>query len=114
MDAEKDTKSLEERESNPDLSLPSVGQDHLYDALPPHPSYEGSHRYDVAATWTAEEEAVVVRKTDMYLLSWICLMVENLNPVSAHYGFELTECSVLRTATGSRQSLQRRDGQLAS
>lgn len=52
-----------------------VGQEHLAAALPPHESYEGVHRWDPSATWTAKEEAAVVRKTDMYLLSWICLMV---------------------------------------
>lgn len=56
--------------------LPSVGRDQLYDAIPPHESYEGFHRYDPTAVWTAKEEAAVVRKTDLYLLSWICLMVK--------------------------------------
>lgn len=113
MDAEKDAKSLEEPESNLDPSLPSVGRDHLSDALPPHQSYEGLHRYDVAAIWTAKEEAAVVRKTDMYLLSWLCLMVEKLNHDFARFCFELTKHPVLRSATGSRQSLQCLDGQFA-
>lgn len=56
-------------------SLVPVGREHLGDALPPHESYEGRHRYDPEATWTAEEEAKVVRKTDLYLLTWICVMV---------------------------------------
>jgi hypothetical protein len=51
------------------------GQEHLANALPPHESYEGVHRWDPRATWTAKEEAAVVRKTDLYLLSWVCLMV---------------------------------------
>ncbi|MCJ1428723.1 hypothetical protein MMC29_006634, partial [Sticta canariensis] len=59
MEAKKDAKYLEEPESNLDPSLPLVGRDHLYDALPPHQSYEGLHRYDVAAIWTAKEEAAV-------------------------------------------------------
>ena len=66
-----------------DLNKPShslvevvpVGQEHLANSLPPHESYEGVHRWDPGATWTAAEEAAVVRKTDLYLLSWICLMV---------------------------------------
>lgn len=70
----KDANSLVEPKSEIHSPLPSVGRDHLYDALPPHESYEGIHRYDPTATWTAKEEAAVVRKTDMYLLSWICLM----------------------------------------
>lgn len=42
--------------------------------LRPHESYEGAHRWDPDATWEAEEEARVVRKTDLRLLSWLCLM----------------------------------------
>ena len=42
--------------------------------LQPHDSYEGAHRWDPEATWTAEEEARVVRKTDLRLLTWLCLM----------------------------------------
>lgn len=52
-----------------------IGQENLADFLPPHQSYEGVHRWDPSATWTAKEEAAVVRKTDLYLLSWVCLMV---------------------------------------
>ena len=54
---------------------PPVGRDHLYDSTPPHVSYEGFHRYDPSAKWTLEEENAVVRKTDLHLLTWICLMV---------------------------------------
>ena len=42
--------------------------------LQPHDSYEGAHRWDPEATWTPEEEARVVRKTDLRLLTWLCLM----------------------------------------
>ncbi|OJJ46645.1 hypothetical protein ASPZODRAFT_132743 [Penicilliopsis zonata CBS 506.65] len=51
-----------------------IGQDHLADVVPPHESYEGYHRFDPTATWTAEEERAVVFKTDILLLSWICFM----------------------------------------
>lgn len=57
------------------VSTAPVGRENLSDALPPHESYEGRHRYDPAATWTQKEERRVVWKTDIYLLSWICLMV---------------------------------------
>ena len=52
-----------------------VGRENLSEALPPHESYEGRHRWDPSATWTQQEERHVVRKTDLYLLSWICIMV---------------------------------------
>lgn len=57
------------------VEIDPVGQEQLADTLPPHESYEGVHRWDPSATWTAKEEAAVVRKTDLYLLSWVCLMV---------------------------------------
>lgn len=56
------------------LSVARVGREELSDALPPHETYEGRHRWDPNFTWTAEEEKKVVRKTDFYLLSWICVM----------------------------------------
>lgn len=49
-----------------------VGRDHI--DLRPHESYEGATRWDLSAEWTPEEEARVVRKTDLFLLSWLCLM----------------------------------------
>jgi len=52
-----------------------VGRENLSDIIPPHDSYEGSHRFDPGATWTEQEERRVVRKTDLYLLSWLCVMV---------------------------------------
>lgn len=56
------------------VSVAQVGRENLSDAIPPHDSYEGKHRWDPSATWTPEEEAAVVRKTDYILLSWICVM----------------------------------------
>ncbi|KUI62328.1 hypothetical protein VP1G_09456 [Cytospora mali] len=51
-----------------------VGRDQIADVIPPHDSYEGKHRFDPTATWTEAEERRVIRKTDMYLLTWLCLM----------------------------------------
>ncbi|KAI9870921.1 MAG: hypothetical protein M1830_003631, partial [Pleopsidium flavum] len=56
------------------VSVVPVGVEHLSDVIPPHESYEGVHRYDPNATWTPEEESALVRKTDLYLLTWICVM----------------------------------------
>lgn len=57
-----------------------VGREHLHASVPPHDTYEGRHRFDPQATWSAQEERRVVRKTDLYLLSWLCAMVSTLNP----------------------------------
>jgi hypothetical protein len=57
------------------ISVVQVGRQNLSDALPPHNDYEGRHRFDPGATWTVAEERRVVLKTDLYLLSWICVMV---------------------------------------
>ena len=62
----------------------STDQGHLVDTLEPHDSYEGKHRWDPTATWTPQEEAAVVRKTDFYLLTWICIMF---------FGLQLGECN---------------------
>ncbi|KAK2606322.1 hypothetical protein QQS21_003253 [Conoideocrella luteorostrata] len=51
-----------------------VGREHLHSILPPHDSYEGRHRFDPLAEWTVAEERRVVRKTDLRLLSWLCVM----------------------------------------
>ena len=61
------------------ISVILVGRENIGDALPPHESYEGKHRWDPAATWTPEEEARAVRKTDMYLLTALCIMVGQLD-----------------------------------
>ena len=59
------------------ISDVAVGIENLSKSTPPHESYEGVHRWDPTATWTREEEAALVRKTDIYLLSWVCLMVRD-------------------------------------
>ncbi|KAJ5493510.1 hypothetical protein N7539_002256 [Penicillium diatomitis] len=58
----------------PEASKVQVGRERLSNRLPPHESYEGRHRWDPEMTWTPEEERKVVRKTDVYLLSCICVM----------------------------------------
>jgi hypothetical protein len=55
-----------------------VGREELASIVPPHESYEGRHRFDPEAKWTAEEERRVVRKTDLRLLSWLCIMMFGL------------------------------------
>ena len=64
--------SLERYSSDGD-SIP-IGRENLSKVLPPHESYEGRHRWDPTFTWTEAEERQVVRKTDFYLLSWLCVM----------------------------------------
>lgn len=53
---------------------PAVGRAELSSAIPPDDRYEGKHRWDPLATWTPVEERQVVRKTDIWLLSWLCVM----------------------------------------
>ena len=72
-------KTLSSGPSESQVSEVHVGRENLADALPPHDSYEGLHRWDPQATWTEAEERKLVWKTDFYLLTWICVMVsENL------------------------------------
>ncbi|KAF2435856.1 MFS general substrate transporter [Tothia fuscella] len=44
------------------------------DYYKPIPSYEGVHRYDPKFQWSPEEEKKVVRKIDMRICSWACIM----------------------------------------
>jgi predicted MFS family arabinose efflux permease len=55
-----------------------VGRGELADIIRPHETYEGRHRYDLTARWTHQEERRVVLKTDMFLLSWLCVMMFGL------------------------------------
>jgi hypothetical protein len=61
------------------ISGVQIGRENLSDSVAPHETYEGRHRYDPGATWTKQEERKVVRKTDLYLLSWICVMVRQFS-----------------------------------
>ncbi|PWY89883.1 MFS general substrate transporter [Aspergillus heteromorphus CBS 117.55] len=51
-----------------------VGQEHLAGVIAPHESYEGYHRFDPTASWTPQEERKLVMKTDLMLMTWICVM----------------------------------------
>lgn len=76
MDKEMDVdrRKVSGEPSTSQISVARVGREHLSDSLAPHETYEGRHRFDPGATWTEQEERRVVRKTDLYLLSWICVM----------------------------------------
>ena len=71
--------------------LAKVGREELADIVPPHESYEGRHRFDPQASWSVEEERRVVRKTDLRLLTWLCIMMFGLQvnpnlPRTTHEG----------------------------
>ncbi|KAM0276680.1 hypothetical protein ACHAQH_006497 [Verticillium albo-atrum] len=40
----------------------------------PIPEYEGRHRYDPTAEWTEKEEKKLVRRLDLRICSWVCIM----------------------------------------
>lgn len=63
-----------------DDPIKSMITEDLSEVIAPHPSYEGLHRFDPRATWTAKEERVVVWKTDLFFMSWICVMVRHNFP----------------------------------
>lgn len=52
----------------------SVGREQLSSVVPPDDLYEGKHRWDPAAEWSKKEERSVVWKTDIRLMSWLCVM----------------------------------------
>lgn len=68
--------SLEQTSSTAsDLPLTSGA---LADVVPPHESYEGFGHWDPTMTWTEAEERKVIRKTDFFLLTALCLMMFGL------------------------------------
>jgi hypothetical protein len=61
-------RNLKQREGE---AYASGGDTRYYE---PIDSYEGKHRWDPKADWTDKEEKHVVRKLDMRICSWACLM----------------------------------------
>lgn len=109
--------STKNNDEYPDSSKVSVavGQEHLASVISPHESYEGYHRFDITASWTPQEERRVVMKTDVLLLTWICIMVHTCTfstQLQAVAECILTDL-VLRVAIGSWESVQCTDRQPA-
>ncbi|KAL3473830.1 major facilitator superfamily domain-containing protein [Aspergillus californicus] len=76
-DIEQTAKSSQKAASEdvePSKGTVAVGQENLAGVIPPHESYEGHHRFDPTASWAVEEERKVVWKTDLMLMTWLCLM----------------------------------------
>lgn len=67
-----------------DKAQVEVGRENLHNTIQPHESYEGAHRWDPDITWSPQEEKRAIRKTDMMLLSWLCVMVSPPSPPSLH------------------------------
>jgi hypothetical protein len=77
-DPESTVLSLDKTNKNGSTShipIVPVGRENLSKALPPHVSYEGHHRWDPDVTWSEKEESSLVWKTDLRLMSWVCVMV---------------------------------------
>ncbi|EAU92307.1 hypothetical protein CC1G_00526 [Coprinopsis cinerea okayama7 len=59
---------------------PSVFDDPTtLEAYRPPPQYENSHRFDPDARWTWREENKVVRKVDLRIMIWACVMFFSLD-----------------------------------
>lgn len=56
---------------DPDIKNDDVSLNKYY---VPIDSYEGRHRYDPKATWTKEEEQSLIRKLDIRVCAYCCLM----------------------------------------
>ncbi|KAG8763653.1 hypothetical protein FRC11_014630 [Ceratobasidium sp. 423] len=79
------------------LTQPLVGNEELWRSTRPHDNYEASrflkgiHRWDPAATWDQEEEKALVRKIDIRLMTWLCLMFFGLQMDRGNIGNALTD-----------------------
>lgn len=76
-----------------------VGRENLHNTIRPHQSYEGGHRWDPDVSWTPQEERKAIRKTDMMLLSWLCVMVGQPRQPSLHT--EYADCMPSSSAFNS-------------
>lgn len=57
------------------LSKPTLYDDEEFaQYFEPVEKFEGRHRLDRTATWEPQEEKVLVRKIDKWILPWTCLM----------------------------------------
>lgn len=57
----------------PDL-VPEGDERSLEKYYAPIDTYEGRHRYDPRATWSKAEETALIRKLDIRVCAWCCLM----------------------------------------
>lgn len=78
IEASPQTARVSDIDANSLKSADHVGRQELAEIVHPHASYEGHHRFDPHASWSEEEERRVVRKTDLRLLTWLCLMMFGL------------------------------------
>ncbi|KAF8753322.1 Major Facilitator Superfamily [Rhizoctonia solani] len=76
---------------DPGLTQPLVGNEELWRGTRPHDNYEGLHRWDPTATWDQEEEKALVRKIDIRLMTWLCLMFFGLQMDRGNIGNALTD-----------------------
>ncbi|KAK3941788.1 major facilitator superfamily domain-containing protein [Diplogelasinospora grovesii] len=68
---ELDNNSSSHRGTNNEGVFAAGGHAAFYE---PIAKYEGRHRYDPNATWTELEEKKLVRRLDLRICSWVCLM----------------------------------------
>ncbi|KAL9601527.1 MAG: hypothetical protein Q9219_002479 [cf. Caloplaca sp. 3 TL-2023] len=70
-----DTSEEENIGSGPQGGLKSKAEEvRLERYYAPIDTYEGRHRYDPTATWTEAEERALIRKTDLRVCAYCCLM----------------------------------------
>lgn len=81
-----------------------LSRDNLSKALPPHQSYEGRHRWDSSATWSEKEESRLVWKTDLRLMSWLCVMVSIEQDVNTQPFTDVTQFLGLQLDRGNLQN----------
>ena len=76
--------NLEKKNEKQDVEIANIEEVGLEDSVfddpnlaeyyKPREDYEGFHRFDPRAVWTAQEEKVLVRKIDWRIMAWCCLM----------------------------------------
>lgn len=76
------------------LSESVIDDDILAEHYKPREDYEGYHRFDPKAVWTAEEEKVLLRKIDWRIMIWCCIMFVALQLDRGNIGTYPGACSL--------------------
>ena len=84
----RDLEAIREAKQSEGTTFATGGHVRYYE---PIDAYEGKHRWDPKAEWTEQEERKIVRKLDLRICAWACLMFFALQLDRGNIGQALTD-----------------------